>query len=70
MWNRAARINAFMRRFLEVIDDLDFEISSPYSRGSFHVEWGLNGSHKSRLGCFSVSEDRELTLAGLQSILP
>lgn len=42
--------------------------SSPYSRGSFHVEWGSNGSHKYRLGCFSVSEDRELTLAGLHRV--
>ena len=52
------RLNADMRRFLGVIEDLELKDLPPHG-GTFTWSGGLNGCFKSRLDRFLVSKDWE-----------
>ena len=45
------RLNAEMRRFFEVIEDIELK-DHPFQGGTFTWSRGLNGSFKSKLDCF------------------
>ncbi|RVW90110.1 Transposon TX1 uncharacterized 149 kDa protein [Vitis vinifera] len=68
--NRISRLSAAMRRFSEVIDDLELR-DFPLQGGSFTWRGGLNNQTQSRLDRFLVSEDWEGYFSGaIQSLLP
>ena len=67
---RGGRLSPSMRRFSEVIDDLDLR-DLPLQGGSFTWSGGLNNQAMSRLDRFLVSEDWEGHFNGVvQSTLP
>ncbi|RVW89101.1 putative ribonuclease H protein [Vitis vinifera] len=69
-WRRGGRLSPSMRRFSEVIDDLDLR-DLPLQGGPFTWSGGLNNQAMSRLDRFLVSEDWEGHFNGVvQSTLP
>ena len=65
---RGGRVSSSMRRFSEVIDDLDLT-DLPLQVGPFTWSGGLNSQTMSRLDRFLVSEDWEAILMGWCRVL-
>ena len=68
--NREGRITGPMRRFSQVIDELELW-DSPLQRGFFTWKGGLNNQRMVRLDRFLFSDDWDLHFrGGNQSLLP
>ena len=61
---RGGRLSSAMRRFLEVIEDLELR-DLPLQGGHFTWSGGLNNQSKSRIDRFLVSEDWEGNFFGV-----
>ena len=62
--SRGGRLSSAMRRFLEVIEDLELR-DLPLQGGHFTWSGGLNNQSKSRIDRFLVSEDWEGNFFGV-----
>ena len=56
--SKGGRLNYAMRRFSEVIEDLELR-DLPLHGGIFTWSGGLNNQTRSRLDCFLISDDWE-----------